>query len=64
MVIISNYFGKNLWPKKITIYPGTQGRKNTVLKMPIDLTGINKVPIVCKCRWAKSLISNSTLQPT
>ena len=31
---------------KKTIYPGTQGRKNKVLKRPIDLTGINKVPIV------------------
>ena len=31
---------------KKTIYPGTQGRKNKVLKRPIDLTGINTVPIV------------------
>ena len=31
---------------KKTIYPGTQGRKNKVLKGHIDLTGINKVPIV------------------
>ena len=31
---------------KKTIYPGTRGRKSKVLKKPIDLTGINKVPIV------------------
>ena len=31
---------------KKTIYPGTQGRKNKVLKRPFDLTGINQVPIV------------------
>ena len=31
---------------KTTICPGTRGRKNKVLKRPIDLTGINKVPIV------------------
>ena len=31
---------------KKVIYPGTQGRKNKVLKRPIDLTGINKVPMV------------------
>ena len=31
---------------KKTIYPGTRGRKNKVLKRPIDFTGINKVPIV------------------
>ena len=31
---------------KKTIYPGTQGRKNKILKMPNDLTGINKIPIV------------------
>ena len=38
---------------KKTIYPGTQGRKNEVLKRPIDLTGINKVPIKANVRWAK-----------
>ena len=31
---------------KKTIYPGTQDRKNKVLKRPIDLAGINKVPVV------------------
>ena len=31
---------------KKAIYPGTQGRNDKVLKRPIDLTGINKVPIV------------------
>ena len=31
---------------KKTIYPETRGRKNKVLKRPIDLTGINKAPIV------------------
>ena len=31
---------------KKTIDPGSQGRKYKVLKRPIDLTGINKVPIV------------------
>ena len=32
--------------KKKTIYHGTQGMKNKVLTRAIDLTGINKVPIV------------------
>ena len=40
MVKLSNYMAKK------TIYPGTRGRNNKVLKRPIDLTGINKVPIV------------------
>ena len=31
---------------KKAIYSGTQGRKNKVLKKPIDLAGNNKVPIV------------------
>ena len=31
---------------KKNIYPGTRGRKNKVFKGPIDMTGINKVPIV------------------
>ena len=32
--------------KKIITYPGAKSRKNKVLKGPIDLTGINKVPIL------------------
>ena len=39
---------------KKTIGPGTQGRKNKVLKSSIDLKGINKVPIVGKCPVGKS----------
>ena len=39
---------------KKTIYPRTQGRKNKVLKGPIDLTGTNKVPIVGYCPVGKS----------
>ena len=31
---------------KKNIYPGTQDRKNEVLKRPIDLTGVNKVLMV------------------
>ena len=38
---------------KKTIYPGTRGWKNKVLKMPIDLTGMNKVPIVGYIPWVK-----------
>ena len=39
---------------KKAIYPGTRGRKNKVLKRPIYLTGINKVPIVGWCPVGKS----------
>ena len=38
---------------KRAIDSGTQGRKNQVLKRPIDLTGINKVPILGKCPVGK-----------
>ena len=38
---------------KKTTNPGTQERKNKVFKK-IDLTGINKVPIVGKCPMGKS----------
>ena len=38
---------------KKTTNPGTQERKNKVLKK-IDLTGIDKVPIVEKCPTGKS----------
>ena len=38
---------------KKTINPGTQGRKNRVLKRPFDLTGINKIPIVGLCPVGK-----------
>ena len=38
---------------KKTIYAGTRGRKNKVLKRPIDLPGINKVPIVGKSSISK-----------
>ena len=38
---------------KMAIDSGTQGRKNKVLKWPIDLTG-NKVTIVDKCPVKKS----------
>ena len=31
---------------KKSIYPGTRGKKNKVLKSPIDLKGSNEVPIV------------------
>ena len=37
---------------KKTIYPGTQGRKNKVLRKPIDLTGIN-YQSWANIRWAK-----------
>ena len=36
-----------------TIYPVTRDRKNKVLKRPIDLTGINKVPTVGSCPVGK-----------
>ena len=39
---------------KRTIFSGTQGRKNKVLKRPIELTDINKVPIA-KVRLAAQL---------
>ena len=35
-----------LYMAKKSIYPGTRGKKNKVLKRPIDLTGSNEVPIV------------------
>ena len=43
---------------KKTINPGTRGRKNKVLKGPIDLTGINKVLTVGECPLGKSPTSN------
>ena len=43
---------------KKTVYPGTQGRKNKVLKGPIDLTGTNKVPMVGKSPTSKWDILN------
>ena len=43
-----------------TFYPGTRGRKNKVLKRPIDFTGINKVPNVGKCPVGKSPTSRYT----
>ena len=38
---------------KKNIYPGTGGRKNKVLKRPIDLTGIKKYQLWANVRWAK-----------
>ena len=37
---------KQPYMAKQTIYPGTHDRKYKVLNRHIDLTGINKVPIV------------------
>ena len=42
----------NLMAKK-TIDTETQGRKNKVLKMPIDLKGITQVQILEKCPMDK-----------
>ena len=45
----------NLIRPKKTMDPGTQRRKNKVSKRPFDLTGSNKVTIVGKCPFGKSL---------
>ena len=56
------YYKKSYKPymTKETTNPGTQERKNKVLKR-IDLTGINKVPIVEKCPMGKSPATLLTL---
>ena len=59
---INIHLSKLKWPRKyytyiknIYIYKntnlthGTQGRKNKVLKRPLNLTGMTKVPILGKC---------------
>ena len=40
------------------IKSGTQRRKNKIIKRPIDLTGINKAPILDKCPSDNSPPSN------
>ena len=49
---------------KKAIDSGTRGRKNKVLKRPIDLTGINKVPNLDKCPLGKCPPTKVCLLPS
>ena len=49
---------------KKTIYPGTEGRNNKVLKRLIDLKGTNKVPKPwVNVRWSKLRLACALTSP-